>query len=163
MRILGIDPGTGRTGYGVLDEKKHVAHGCIETDKEKAAEQRLYDIERELLKLVTEYKPDIMAIEMLFFFKNSKTVIPVAEARGVALLVAAKKNLPVYNFSPLQVKMTITGYGRADKKQIQKMIAQTLSLPEVPKPDDAADALGIALTCSFFLKTNYPHSIPKRG
>jgi len=163
MRILGIDPGTGRTGYGVLDEKMHVAHGCIETDKEKTAEQRLYDIERELLELVKNYKPNIMAIEMLFFFKNSKTVIPVAEARGVALLVAAKNNIPVHNFSPLQVKMTIAGYGRADKKQIQKMIAETLSLPEIPRPDDAADALGIALTCSFFLKTHYPHSIPKGG
>ena len=163
MRILGIDPGTARTGYGVLDEKIHVTHGCIETDKEKTAEQRLYDIERELLLLVKNYKPNIMAIEMLFFFKNSKTVIPVAEARGVALLVAAKNNIPVYNFSPLQVKMTITGYGRADKKQIQKMVAEILSLPEIPKPDDAADALGIALTCSFFLKTHYPHSIPKGG
>ena len=163
MRILGIDPGTGRTGYGVLDEKVHVAHGCIETDKEKTAEQRLYDIERELLLLMKDYNPDVMAIEMLFFFKNNKTVIAVAEARGVALLVAAKKGLPVHNFSPLQVKMTITGYGRADKKQIQKMVAETLSLPEIPKSDDAADALAIALTCSFFLKTHYPHSIPNRG
>ena len=163
MRILGIDPGTGRTGYGVLDEKVHLAHGCIETDKEKTAEQRLYDIERELLRLMKDYKPDVMAIEMLFFFKNNKTVISVAEARGVALLVAAKKNIPVYHFSPLQVKMTITGYGRADKKQMQEMIAQELSLSEIPKPDDAADALGIALTCFLLLKTNFPHSIPKGG
>ena len=163
MRILGIDPGTRRMGYGVLDEKVHVAHGCIETRKELSAEHRLHDIEKGLLGLIKDYRPDIMAIEMLFFFKNSKTAMAVAEARGVALLVAAKKKLPVHNFSPLQVKMTITGYGRADKKQIQEMIAQTLSLSEIPKPDDAADALSIALTCSFFLKTHFPRSVLKGG
>jgi crossover junction endodeoxyribonuclease RuvC len=156
MKILGIDPGTGKMGYGVLQEKTCVTYGCLETRKESAAGDRLHSLEQDLHLLIKEHKPDMMAVETIFFFKNSKTVMAVAEARGVVLLTAAKKKLPIREFSPLQVKMTVTGYGRAEKKQVQQMIAKALDLSDIPKPDDAADALGIALTCHISLSTRYP-------
>lgn len=161
MRILGIDPGTARMGYGIVvsQAKKgkgpkslsSVSYGCLETRKEMPSGERLLTLEKGLLQLIKKYKPEVLAVETLFFFKNNKTVMAVSEARGIVLLVAAKQKLPVYEYSPLQIKMVIAGYGRADKKQVQRMIAQTLNLSAVPKPDDAADALGVAVTCSIAL------------
>ncbi len=164
MTILGIDPGTAATGYGVIGNKTNAggrpnsfscaAYGCIQTSKNLSAGKRLFVLEKELLRLFRKYRPDALAVETLFFFKNSKTAMTVSEARGVILLAAAKKNIAVYEFSPLQVKMTIAGYGRADKKQIQRMIPQLLGLSQIPEPDDAADALGLALTCSLALSNS---------
>ena len=150
MTILGIDPGTATTGYGVVvsSPKKSVrcvSYGCITTAKEKSAGERLAILEKELQQVLREYKPDAVVVERLYFFKNLKSAMPVSEARGVILLTIAKKKLPVFELTPLQVKMAITGYGRADKKQMQRMVQQTLRLPQPPKPDDAADALGLAI------------------
>ncbi len=150
MIILGVDPGTARTGYGVVQNSRGnslecVTYNCITTPKEKGSGERLLILEKELLRVLNEYKPDAVVVELLYFFKNLKSVMPVSEARGVILLAIAKKNLPVFELTPLQVKMAITGYGRADKKQMQRMVQQALKLPQIPKPDDAADALGLAI------------------
>src|SRR3989338_4672161 len=157
MTILGVDPGTATTGYGVVKNSRGnslecVSYNCITTPKEKGAGERLATLEKELLCVLNKYKPDAVAVERLYFFKNLKTVMPVSEARGVILLAIAKKKLPVFEITPLQVKMAITGYGRADKKQVQRMVQQALKLPEIPKPDDAADALGLAIAGVFLFK-----------
>jgi len=157
MIILGIDPGTATTGYGVIKKLKRkkgksnlrcLEYGIIKTNPELSAGLRLKKLSNELTKLIRKYNPDFLAVEKLYFFKNSKTAIPVAQAKGVILLVAAKKKIPVIEFTPLQVKMTITNYGRADKKQVQEMIKILLNLKELPCPDDAADALGVAICCA---------------
>jgi len=152
MTILGLDPGTARTGYGVIEKIRNnlrcLEYGCFETPKHKTAGARLALLEKALLRVLKDYKPDQVAVERLFFFKNLKTAMPVSEARGVLLLTLARKNIPTIELSPLQVKMAITGYGRADKKQIQRMVKEILKLKEVPKPDDAADALALAIASS---------------
>jgi len=154
MIILGIDPGTATLGFGVIEKKgkniNTLDYGCIETLPGPTDGERLKIINNELNKIIKKYQPEIMAVETLFFFKNLKTVMPVSQAKGVVLLTAAKKNIPVVEFTPLQVKMTIANYGRADKKQVQRMIQTMLCLEEKPKQkdrrkDDATDALGIAL------------------
>ncbi len=158
MIILGIDPGSAITGYGVIrkpiEKNKKIEvldFGCIMTDPKENTGDRLKKINRDLNRLITKYKPKAMAVENLFFFKNLKTVMPVSQAKGVIIFTAAKKKIPVYEFTPLQVKMTITGYGRAEKKQVQKMTETLLDLSKFDlkennrKKDDAADALGIAL------------------
>ena len=156
MRILGIDPGTAITGYGVIERKGrggvHIAHGCITTHKDTPKEKRLLLLEQGMMALFKEYKPDVVAVESLYFFKNLKTALPVSEARGVILLTIAKHKLPLYEFTPPQVKMSVTGYGKAEKKQIQKMVQLHLKLESLPKPDDAADALAVALACSSVLR-----------
>ncbi len=158
MIILGIDPGTAATGFGVIEKlgtKRTlgcVAYGCVETPKTKTAEQRLLMLEKGILEILEQYKPGVLAIERLFFFKNLKSALPVSEARGVVLLCAAKKKLPVVEFPPLQAKMAVTGYGRADKKQMQAMVQKILLLPAIPKPDDAADALAVAIACALLKK-----------
>ena len=164
MIILGIDPGTATTGYGIIEKPKGqkskgkssslrcVGYGCITTSKEKNSGERLWILEKGIQKLIQKHSPDVMAVESIFFFKNLKTAMPVSQAKGVILLVAAKRKIPTYEFSPLQVKMTVAGYGRADKTQIQKMVKEILGLEKIPKPDDAADALSVALTCSYFLR-----------
>jgi crossover junction endodeoxyribonuclease RuvC len=156
MIILGIDPGTAITGYGVINfsrgKMKVLGLGQINTSKDTKHEYRLKEIYNAINKLLKEYKPDALAVEKIFFFKNAKTIIPVSQSRGVVLLAGAKKNIPLYEFTPLQVKMQITGYGRADKKDVQKKVKEILDLEEIPKPDDIADALGIALTCANFLE-----------
>lgn len=163
MIILGIDPGTATTGFGVLKIKgkkakpKAIDYGCITTSPALSAGERLKIINNELNNLIKKYQPKIMAVESLYFFKNLKTAMPVSQAKGVILLTAAKKKIPVYEFTPLQVKMTITGYGKAEKKQVQKMIQTLFNLEEKPKDknkrkDDATDALGVAFCCA--LKTN---------
>ncbi len=152
MIIIGIDPGTATTGYGVIKMEKAdpqcVSYGLIETSPSLAASERLKIINNELNKLIKKYRPQAIAVENLFFFKNLKTAMPVSQARGVILMTAAKKKIPIYEFTPLQVKMTMTGYGKAEKKQIQKIVKILLDLKEIPKPDDAADALAIAICCS---------------
>jgi crossover junction endodeoxyribonuclease RuvC len=149
MIILGIDPGTATTGYGVIKKEGSkfsvIDHGCILTPANTPLHDRLDSIFDELTELIDLHHPDHLAVEELFFAANSKTAIAVGQARGVILLSGKKKNLSIYEYTPLEVKMALTGYGRADKKQIQQMVKTILSLPEIPKPDDAADALAIAL------------------
>ena len=150
MRVLGIDPGTAIVGYGIVDYDgrnfKVVDYGCIYTDKDESQEKRIEKIYDEIDDIIKKYKPDTMGVEELFFFKNNKTVITVGQARGVILLCGRKNRIGISGYTPLQVKMGITGYGRADKQQIQKMVMSILKLEEIPKPDDAADALAIAVT-----------------
>lgn len=149
LRILGVDPGTARVGWGVIEVlaagEKGVAYGCIETAKEKSPELRLQQIYEEFISLLREFKPDRVVIERLFFTKNQKTAMSVSEARGVILLAIAAEKLPYLEKTPRQVKMQLTGFGAAEKKQIQFMVKQVLNLDEIPKPDDAADGLALAL------------------
>lgn len=151
MRILGIDPGTGICGFGVVEvDKKNnysmVTGGVITTPPHTPLQDRLLDIFNSLHEIIDETKPDEVSIEKLFFNQNITTGITVAEARGVAMLAARQENLPIYEYTPLQIKQTMTGYGRADKKQMQEMVRQHLGLKTIPKPDDAADALATAIT-----------------
>ncbi|MFA6272505.1 MAG: crossover junction endodeoxyribonuclease RuvC [Patescibacteria group bacterium] len=158
VTILGVDPGFALVGWGVVEgiHDKLVAkdYGYIETDKSLPLEKRLAIIHKELQKIIRKFKPDVVSVEELFFFKNAKTVLAVSQARGVILLAAEQSKVPVHEFTPLQVKQTICGYGRAEKAQIQKMIKIILKLKTVPKPDDTADALAIAV-CSAVSKNNY--------
>lgn len=156
MIILGIDPGSERTGYGIVEKRVRaklacVTFGCITTPRSKTNAERLLLLEKEITKLLKEYAPDTAGVETLFFFKNLKTVMQVSEARGVVLLALAKQKIPIYEFSPLQVKMAVAGYGRAEKKQVQRMVKEILSLSATPKPDDAADGLAVAIACSLTL------------
>ena len=154
MIILGIDPGLATTGYGVINQKEKnkkpvfecVKYGIIKTEPDLAIPERLRIIYNDLSKLIALHQPQALVMENIFFFKNVKTIIPVSQAQGVILLAAAKKKLQVYRFTPLEVKMTITGFGRAEKKDIQNEIKRILGLEEIPKPDDAADALSVAAT-----------------
>lgn len=152
MRIIGIDPGTAATGYGIIDcdgkTLKKIDFGSIKTKNNKDTSQRLVEIEKELNKILREFKPDISAIEDIFFFKNAKSVISVAQARGVLMCCLAKKRIPVFSYAPLQIKMTLTGYGRAEKKDIQKMVRKKLRMRSLPRPTHAADALAVAICLS---------------
>lgn len=152
MRILGVDPGTGRLGFGVIDVQKGkltlVDAGVVTTPAHTPTNERLEDIFDSLTEIISELKPDRMVIEKLFFARNVTTAMSVAEARGVALLVGQKAKLPIEEYTPLQIKQSITGYGKADKKQVQEMVRIQLGLKTVPKPDDAADALAAAIMCA---------------
>ncbi len=160
MVILGIDPGTASTGFGLIKVKskggniktslKCLGYGLIKTNPSFSSAERLKKINNELSKLIKKYQPKILAVENVYFFKNLKTAIPVSQAKGVILLTAAKNKIPVYEFTPLQVKLAITGFGWAKKGLVQKKTKNLLKLKEMPKSDDAVDALAIALTC--FLK-----------
>lgn len=158
MLILGIDPGTAITGYGFVtyegNHLKKVTYGAIRTGPELSLENRLHHIYFELMKIIAEYQPDAIAIEELFFNKNVRTALAVGHARGVILLAAANSGHEVAEYTPLQVKVAVTGYGRADKKQIQEMVRVLLCLTEIPKPDDAADALAIAICHAHSSKIN---------
>lgn len=149
MIILGIDPGTAIVGYGVvLSEKsslKMLDYGCIETDKKLPQAERLLIIGEEFKKIIKKFKPQAAAVEELFFFKNLKTAIKVSEARGVILFTAKSAGLEIIEFTPLEVKIATVGYGRAEKSQVQKMVKVILGLKEIPAPDDAADALAVAI------------------
>lgn len=150
MIVLGIDPGTATTGYGLIRFKKKndikcLGYGLIKTSPSSPTPERLKKINNELSKLIKVYRPKIMAVENLYFFKNLKTAIPVSQACGVILLTAAKNRLPVEGFTPLQVKSIITKNGWASKPEVQKKLKKILKLKELPRPDDAADALGIAI------------------
>ena len=151
MVILGIDPGTATTGFGVIrttPKLKWVAHGTIDTPKHRPSQERLLLLEQGLKQLFKKYRPDLLCVERLFFFKNIKTALPVSEARGIVLLLAAKNKVPLEELTPLQAKMAVTGYGRAQKKQVQFMVQQILELKTLPRPDDAADALSLAIAVS---------------
>lgn len=149
LRILGIDPGTATTGWAIVEEVKKnprlIACGCVNTSKINSDAERLVEIGKDLASLIKKYKPDEAAIEDLFFFKNLKTAITVAQARGVILYEIKKNRIPLFAYTPLQVKQALTGYGRAEKKQIQIMVKNILKLAHIPKPDDAADAVAIAI------------------
>lgn len=156
MRILGIDPGTGILGFGVIDyqagKARLVDAGVIRTPVKQADSDRLKTIYDELGQLITELKPEVMAVEKLFFSQNVTTAMSVSQARGIVLLLGKQNNLELYEYTPQQIKQAITGYGKADKKQIQEMVRMTLGLGEIPKPDDAADAIACALTCASTLQ-----------
>lgn len=153
MVTLGLDPGIGRTGWGVVDEEKGkikaVAYGCVETEAGGNISERILKIYKNISGLFDKYKIDVLAVEELFFNTNAKTALTVGQARGVLLLAGAEKNIPIAVYTPLQVKIAITGYGRADKNQIGNMIKTLLNLPAVPKPDDVTDALAIAIAHVF--------------
>jgi len=152
MRIIGIDPGTGILGFGVVDFRrgsnkfKMVTAGVITTPAHTPTDERLEEIFNSLTEIINETKPDVMSIEKLFFARNVTTAISVAEARGVAMLTGRRAGISIAEYTPLQIKQTLTGYGKADKKQIQEMVRLNLGLTEVPKPDDCADALAAAIT-----------------
>ncbi len=150
MRIIGIDPGTGILGFGVVDviggKAKLVTGGVITTPAHTPLDERLEEIFDGLTDIIAETKPEVMSIEKLFFSQNVTTAISVAQARGVAMLTGRKAQLPIAEYTPQQIKQSLTGYGKADKKQMQEMVRIQLGLQEVPKPDDCADALAAAIT-----------------
>lgn len=152
MRIIGIDPGTGILGFGVIDvsggKTRLVDAGVIRTPVKEDDAVRLETIFQELSDIIVQTKPTIMSVEKLFFARNVTTAMTVSQARGVVLLCARLNNLKIYEYTPMQIKLSVTGYGKADKKQMQEMVRVLLGLAEVPKPDDAADALAAALTCA---------------
>ena len=149
LRVLGIDPGTATTGWAIISEKNGEfsaeAYGCIETKKGRSDEERILEIAKDLEKIISKYKPQEAAIEKLFFFKNQKTIIEVAQSRGALLLTLSQNKVKIASYTPLQVKQALTGYGRAEKKQVQLMTQSILRLKCLPKPDDTADAIAIAI------------------
>ncbi len=156
MVILGVDPGIGRTGWGIVEVQssklKVKSYGCIETEPNSSLVDRLLTLHQALSKIIEEEKPDEIAVEQLFFNTNAKTALVVGHARGIVLLAAGQKDIPLSEYTPLQVKMALTGYGRAEKSQIGQMVKTILHLHSIPKPDDTADALAIALTHAFSYK-----------
>lgn len=152
LRIMGIDVGFAINGWSIIDKSseykngmKLVDFGVITTEVDNLIENRLMKVYDDLDNLIKRYTPDIMAVENLFFFKNQKTVINVAQVRGIILLAGVKNGVKLFGYTPLQVKTSVTGYGKADKKQVQKMVKMIFGLKEVPKPDDAADAVAVGL------------------
>lgn len=148
-RMLGVDPGFGRMGYGVIEKTRQswklITYGCVETPPKSRFLDRLATLHRELEAIILEYKPTHAAVEELFFFNNAKTAIDVGQARGVILLTLHNHGLPIDELTPLQVKQAVTGQGRAEKDQVERMVRLTLALPKKITPDDAADALAIAI------------------
>lgn len=149
MIVLGIDPGTAMTGYGLVERTgsrlRAVDYGCLETPAGMPLPERLLLIQDGLIDLVESHRPDLVAVERLFFNKNVQTAFAVGQARGVALLTAARYGLPVYEYGPHEVKLAVTGHGRAEKIQVQRMVQVVLGMATLPRPDDAADALAIAI------------------
>ncbi len=152
MRILGIDPGLAIVGYSIIDKEKDdfilVASGSVQTDKNKSDSQRLLEIENDIQTIIDRYKPDVASIEKLFYFRNQKTIIPVAEARGVILSVLEKNSIVISEFTPIEVKQMITGYGRATKEEVAKIVQMSVKYKKLPKLDDTLDSIAIALCCS---------------
>ncbi len=148
-RILGVDPGTATTGYGVVEQRgnelRALVSGVIRTESDQSTPTRLQIIHRELQGLAVEWQPEEAAVEELFFSNNVRTAMSVGQARGVAILALADAGLPVAEYSPLAIKQAVTGYGSADKGQMQEMVRLLLGLSEIPRPDDAADALAVAI------------------
>lgn len=148
MRVLGIDPGYARCGWGVVElagEPKYVAHGCFETSSDLDFEKRLLFLGDSCAEVIEKYQPDQMAMETIYFKQSTTTALKVAQARGVLFYVAAKHGLLIDEMTPTQVKTNLTGYGKADKAQMQQMVKLQLHLKEIPQPDDAADALAVAI------------------
>ncbi len=150
MIILGIDPGIAIVGYGIIEclgnHFSVIDYGAITTDASLIFPERLKLVYDQLTNIIDKYNPDDFAIEELFYNKNAKTVIKVGQARGVEVLAAVNKNIPIYEYTPLQIKQAVVGYGRAEKHQVQEMVKMLLNLKETPKPDDVADALAVAIT-----------------
>lgn len=158
MRILGIDPGIGICGFGLIEtggraSAKALDFGAVKTVVDAPLPSRLKELYDSLQEVFAETKPDMVSVEKLFFAKNITTGIAVAEARGIVLLVAEQNNVPVYEYTPNEIKKSLTGYGSANKTQMQEMVRVHLGLEKKPKPDDAADALAAAITCSFYYAT----------
>jgi crossover junction endodeoxyribonuclease RuvC len=165
MMILGIDPGYARVGWAVLEVKNSSArnatqsvaggkfkiqnYGCIETSKKADSQDRLVSVYKQICTLIKKYRPESLAVEELFFTTNAKTAFKVGEARGVIVLAGAMQNIPVFSYTPLQIKIAVTGYGKADKQQVGRMIKAILKMKELPKLDDTADAIAVALTHTF--------------
>lgn len=149
MRILGIDPGMAIVGYGVLETDgenvRLLSSGSIRTEKGSRESARLLEILNDMEQIVEKFKPDVAAIEKLFFFRNRTTVMPVAHARGVILTVLEKFGVPIFEYTPMEVKQVLTGYGRADKKEVEKMVKISLNTENLPKLDDTIDAIAIAI------------------
>jgi crossover junction endodeoxyribonuclease RuvC len=147
--VLGIDPGTAATGYGIVQrtgsELRALDYGCLETLSTQALPQRLLEIHAGVIELIETHDPAFLGVERLFFNRNVMTAFAVGQARGVVLLAAAEKGIPVFEYGPHEVKMAVTGYGRADKGQVQRMVQLMLHLEKLPRPDDAADALAVAI------------------
>ncbi len=158
--ILGIDPGVAIVGYGVVEchsgRFRCLEYGCITTAAHQLLEHRLSEIYSGIRELIERHRPDCMSIEELFFQNNQKTAVDVAQARGVILLAADQSSLPIYEYTPLQVKSSMVGYGKAEKQQVMYMVRQYLHLKETPKPDDAADAIAIAICHGNSVLHNYP-------
>lgn len=156
MLILGVDPGTARLGWGTIVDKNNQPtvgnYGCLETKSTDPESKRLLNLFTGFSKILKKFHPDAVAVEDLFFFKNQKTVIKVSQARGAILVASELLGFPVFSYTPLQVKSAVTGYGRADKNQVQQMTKNILKLEFIPQPDDAADALAVALTHAFSRK-----------
>lgn len=159
MRILGIDPGTGILGFGVIDhdgrKARMVEAGVVRTKVHQPLDERLFEIHTALQDIISSVKPQIMSIEKLFFARNVTTAMSVSHARGVAMLAGKQGGLQIVEYTPLQIKQSITGYGKADKKQMQEMVRVLLALKDTPKPDDCADALAAALTHAAVLKLGF--------
>ena len=153
MKIIGIDPGTGILGFGVIEvigsKIKVIDAGVVASPAHTPIEDRLIDIYDSLTEIIASSKPDVMSIEKLFFAQNVTTAMTVAQARGVAILTGKQGNLKIAEYTPLEIKKTVTGYGKADKKQMQEMVRLQLGLQSIPRPDDAADALAAAITHAF--------------
>ncbi len=149
MRILGIDPGYAIVGFGVVEYAgrafRLINYGAILTEAHTPFTERLCNIDEDIHEIFRQYQPECMAVEKLYFTSNQKTAIDVAQARGILILAAAKEKIPVFEYTPLQVKMAVVGYGKAEKKQVMEMTKNILKLKQIPKPDDAADALAIAI------------------
>jgi crossover junction endodeoxyribonuclease RuvC len=149
MIVLGIDPGTARTGYGLVERSgsqlRAIEYGCLETVSTQALPQRLLEIHNGVLELIDAHQPGFLGVERLFFNRNVQTAFAVGQARGVVLLAAAERGIPVFEYGPHEVKLAVTGYGRAGKDQVQRMVQLVLGMPALPKPDDAADALAVAI------------------
>ncbi len=162
MRILGIDPGIGIVGFGFVDVNTESSDakptsptpvqpllgpewGAITTSKDKSVASRLLEIHHDLSALLDQVKPDVAVVEQLFFFKNAKTMVPVSQARGVILMTLEMRGIPFYEYTPMQVKQALTGYGKATKQEVQSMVQTVLELEELPRPDDAADALAMTV------------------
>lgn len=156
MRILGIDPGTGILGFGVIDVDKSslslVDAGVIKTPPHQADSDRLETIFNELTEIISATEPSVLAVEKLFFSKNVTTAMSVSQARGIVLLLGKQNKLELHEYTPMQIKQALTGYGKATKAQIQEMVRTILKLRSIPKPDDAADALACAITCSMNMR-----------
>ncbi|MBN1264589.1 MAG: crossover junction endodeoxyribonuclease RuvC [Anaerolineales bacterium] len=150
MRVIGIDPGTALTGYGVLETDEHgsittLDYGVIETLKDRTPSERLLDLYNKLIKVIQLHRPAQGAVEKLFFQKNVKTALSVGQARGVVMLGLEQNGITPVEYTPNEIKLAVTGYGAADKKQVQKMVQMLLKLDSIPTPDDAADALAVAI------------------
>ena len=160
MRIIGIDPGYAIVGFGVIEYERRIFdvidYGAVTTNAGTDFNTRLLEIYNDICVILDRYKPEAMAIERLYFTSNQKTAIAVAEARGIVLLAARQRNIDIYEYTPLQVKSSVTGYGKAVKKQVQELTRNILKLPEIPKPDDTADALAIAVCHAHTSRSHLP-------